>query len=126
MRRKKIELVHCVFRLSQTINKKVYMSKRDFKKFYKACDLTLPSGEQVNTADYTLDYVEHDYKKALEVEAIFLEFQSQYGGYSVKKFYKGSGEDYVLPSYGVNADTLCLIIRAFIKGVGYQVYKGEA
>ena len=126
MRRKKIELVHCVFRLSQTINKKVYMSKLDFNKFYKACEMTLPSGEHINTADYTLELVEHDRKKALEVEAIFLDFQGQYGGYSVKKFYEGSGEDYVLPSSGVDADTLCLIIRAFIKGVGYQVYKGEA
>ena len=110
----KIELIHCSFRIAEALGKKLYMSEKDYKKFYKSCE----NVGFTNSAGYTPGLVIHDYKEAARMQSLHIDYNSVYGGYRLDQFVNKHGAiKAVFTDTRYNAKIFTAIMRAYLSGV---------
>lgn len=119
----KKQLIHTVFKTASLIGKKFYMSEMDYKAFVKACTFIMNDGEICNAADYTSKYVIHNYRESLKINALFLDYNSIYGGYMLNYFYNtGGAVDDLFTSTRYKATAFVDILQAFNSGQIKQLF----
>lgn len=105
-----------VFSIANITGKKFFMSEKDYKNFYNACGYTI-QGEWTSGAEYTKSLVVTDYREAIKLRALHLDYNSSYGGYVLREF---SGDHGGVKSFisdnRYKADVLYYILGAYREG----------